>query len=797
MWSTTLQRLPMYHLPYLRHTGEGSHQIAPSNLYRLPRPVRGVNVRAFPEFGGNIAPPPLPPPTPSLPPLHPRRHTKATRPRNLDDSDLEWDNYDLCGDGSKSNSRNNSDEDSHKLYSSDSDLEWDDFDLRNSGDESTDGDRSLALDNLYPLISSITGRPGRRGTVPLGAIQVNKLPRISCTFAGLAHVPEEFCYEVRSRNFNKDLLTLTSRLNGYDSDIWDSYEEEFPTTKLGKTFSNESLNSDISTVSTQESGYRSSSTVKSRDTPDLPAESTDTSLAESCEGMVVAYSDRFPNYNIYELSPQYLDSPLSASLTDLSDATLCECNRTPNIDSRLTSSNMENLQTQSNKQMQPPTKKPRTQQHCSVCKKQNAWCEMTRNETSSSLHGFLDDNCVVHVDVNSLSACYHYKSPDCAIPTDDLLSGDNSYHQPGSGCHTSDLSALFEGRCPSPFLPRALRLNACKTKRSVKKRKRKVDDKIDDDLAEEIDDDKKPKRLAPNYFVAIQVSNPTIHESLKNVQASVMKSDEKLKDAMIPIPTLHLTVMVMHIANDEELERAKDALRTCHALLASQFEDEALEIPFSGLGHFNNQVMFARIQEGDHVNVLYEIAETVEKVYNQYNIVSTGERGFKPHLTVMKLSRAPSLRRKGVRRIKSEYYRNFNGDYFGSQVVKGLQLCSINKPKLEDGYYYRAEEVFFKAGVDTAEKMETVAMTRLMLDEVVDEALKSVQIDGDDDDDDKSVVMDLEKHDQSNDEDTDNEEKETVTIETKETNVEKDNCSDTENATDIKTVECKTETDDG
>ncbi|XP_070556807.1 uncharacterized protein [Ptychodera flava] len=663
MWSTTLQRLPMYHLPYLRHTGEGSHQIAPSNLYRLPRPVRGVNVRAFPEFGGNIAPPPLPPPTPSLPPLHPRRHTKATRPRNLDDSDLEWDNYDLCGDGSKSNSRNNSDEDSHKLYSSDSDLEWDDFDLRNSGDESTDGDRSLALDNLYPLISSITGRPGRRGTVPLGAIQVNKLPRISCTFAGLAHVPEEFCYEVRSRNFNKDLLTLTSRLNGYDSDIWDSYEEEFPTTKLGKTFSNESLNSDISTVSTQESGYRSSSTVKSRDTPDLPAESTDTSLAESCE--------------------------------------------------------------------------------------------------------------------------------------DDLLSGDNSYHQPGSGCHTSDLSALFEGRCPSPFLPRALRLNACKTKRSVKKRKRKVDDKIDDDLAEEIDDDKKPKRLAPNYFVAIQVSNPTIHESLKNVQASVMKSDEKLKDAMIPIPTLHLTVMVMHIANDEELERAKDALRTCHALLASQFEDEALEIPFSGLGHFNNQVMFARIQEGDHVNVLYEIAETVEKVYNQYNIVSTGERGFKPHLTVMKLSRAPSLRRKGVRRIKSEYYRNFNGDYFGSQVVKGLQLCSINKPKLEDGYYYRAEEVFFKAGVDTAEKMETVAMTRLMLDEVVDEALKSVQIDGDDDDDDKSVVMDLEKHDQSNDEDTDNEEKETVTIETKETNVEKDNCSDTENATDIKTVECKTETDDG
>ncbi|XP_077991853.1 uncharacterized protein LOC144446045 isoform X2 [Glandiceps talaboti] len=608
MWPT-LPRVPMYHLPYLRHTGEGHYPVAPSNLYRLPRPTGLVHVRAFPQFGGHVTvPPPLPPPTPSLPPLIPRRHVKPLRPRNLDDGDLEWDNYDLCSEGSRANSvRHDSDEEKDKIYSSDSDLEWDDFDLQNGGDDSSDAGGSLALDSLYPLLRSITRKPSPKGTIPLGAIQVKKLPRITCTFAGLSHVPEEFCFEGRSRNINKDLLTLTSRLNGYDSDIWENFEEDFPTTKLGKTFSNESLNSDISTVSTQESGYRSGSTAKSRDTPDL----TDTSYADSYgEGTVVEYSDRFPNYNIYELSPQYLDSPLSASLTDLSDATLC--------------------------------------------------------------------------------------------------------------------------KYPSSLLHKSGRLLS-KGKRSAKKRKRKPEDKGEEDVAEETEDDKKSKRLAPNYFVAIQVSNPEIHDNLRNVQQSVMKSDEKLKDAMIPIPTLHLTVMVMHIANDEELERAKDALRTCHALLTPQFEDNVLEIPFSGLGHFNNQVMFARIQDGDHVSVLYDIAETVEKVYNQYNIVSTGERGFKPHLTVMKLSRAPSLRRKGVRRIKSEYYRQFNADYFGSQVVKGLQLCSINKPKTDDGYYYFAEEIAFQTGQQEAEKRETVSMTRIMVNDIVDDALQSVEADDEDD----------------------------------------------------------------
>nr|XP_006811111.1 PREDICTED: uncharacterized protein LOC100368455 [Saccoglossus kowalevskii] len=663
MWSSLpKQPLPMYHLPYLRRSGEGYCPVAPPNYYSPTRPVGAIHVRGLPRKDFT---PPLPPPTPRLPSILPRR--KPTHLRHGIGSDLEWDDFEFCADDF-SDSPDGSDNESTQSVStcSHSELEWDDFDLRNSGDEAADVDESLAMDNLYPLLNSLTSRPiGRRG-VPLGAVQVRKLPRITCTFAGLAHVPEEFCYDISSRSLNKDLLTLTSKLNGYDSDIWD-YDDDFQTTKLGKTFSNESLNSDISTVSTQESGYRSSGTAKSRDTPDLPNELTDSSLAESYgDGSIVEYYDHFADYNyFYKLSPHCLDSPLSASLTDLSDATLCEFNETANLLLKPErSASMETLRSElqtSPSNSHSPTKIPRTENNCVVCEKHSAArCEVSAHSPLLTLHELVDDSGTVHLDPDTLSACYHSNQKlqpiNYDIPADELLTaGDSPPPLHYYGNH--DIGELIEGHSASDQYPLSIRFAANqKGKRSVKKRKRKAYDKVDDDVAEETEEDKKSKRLAPNYFVAIQVSNPEIHKNLRNVQLAVMQSDEKLKDAMIPIPTLHLTVMVMHIANDEELER-----------------------------------------------------------------------GFKPHLTVMKLSRAPSLRRKGVRRIKSEYYRSFNSEYFGSQIVKGLQLCSINKPKLDDGYYWRADEIYFDAGKDEGDRLETVTMTRMMINDIIEEAIDQVE----------------------------------------------------------------------
>ena len=73
----------------------------------------------------------------------------------------------------------------------------------------------------------------------------------------------------------------------------------------------------------------------------------------------------------------------------------------------------------------------------------------------------------------------------------------------------------------------------------------------------------------------------------------------------------------------------------------------------------------------------------------------------------MKLSRAPSLRKKGVRRIKSELYKAYSNGLFGEQIMDGLQLCSINKPKSPEGYYYKAEEVLFGVTGENIKFLET------------------------------------------------------------------------------------------
>ena len=57
------------------------------------------------------------------------------------------------------------------------------------------------------------------------------------------------------------------------------------------------------------------------------------------------------------------------------------------------------------------------------------------------------------------------------------------------------------------------------------------------------------------YFSIFNVCCQQIQNALQEVQLSVVTGDEKLKDAMVPISTLHLTIMVMHLATEEDEER--------------------------------------------------------------------------------------------------------------------------------------------------------------------------------------------------------------------------------------------------
>jgi len=50
---------------------------------------------------------------------------------------------------------------------------------------------------------------------------------------------------------------------------------------------------------------------------------------------------------------------------------------------------------------------------------------------------------------------------------------------------------------------------------------------------------------------------------------------------------------------------------------------------------------------------------------------------------------------QGISKICSSLYSDMSDMVFGSQVVQGIQLLSMNKPKDSNGYYYCSHQVTF------------------------------------------------------------------------------------------------------
>ncbi|KAL3869403.1 hypothetical protein ACJMK2_042088 [Sinanodonta woodiana] len=205
----------------------------------------------------------------------------------------------------------------------------------------------------------------------------------------------------------------------------------------------------------------------------------------------------------------------------------------------------------------------------------------------------------------------------------------------------------------------------------------------------------KKKKPMPNYFIAIQITNPVIHEALRKVQKRVVEQNKELLPALNPLPTLHLTVFVMYLASNEDIQRAKDALDECFKELKSQYMHNPLIVDIHGLGHFRNEVVFAKVSPEENVQKLQKIADVIETQFEAHAIPSVDKKGFKPHITIMKLSRAPKLRKKGIKKIETHLFQEFASSYFGIQEVSGLQLCAMLKPKAKSGYYQVEHENIF------------------------------------------------------------------------------------------------------
>ncbi|XP_061846675.1 A-kinase anchoring protein 7 isoform X2 [Colius striatus] len=254
-----------------------------------------------------------------------------------------------------------------------------------------------------------------------------------------------------------------------------------------------------------------------------------------------------------------------------------------------------------------------------------------------------------------------------------------------------------------------------------KKRKRTTGKEIEEDSERK---KKKKKQCQPNYFVSLPITNPEITDSIQAVQDAIIQKDQRLSKAMIRSGSLHVTMLVMHLSNEEEISIAVGALSDSKDFVEDLLKGKIVDLSFQGIDHFRNQVGFVKLAENDHTTILTEIAETMKKIFQGKGILTEEGRAFKPHLTFMKLSKSTQLR-KQVKKIDSSLYEDFKSHYFGDEILHRLDLCSMLKKKQPNGYYYcESSIVFGEKHTAEPDDAELVSLSKRLVENAV---LKAVQ----------------------------------------------------------------------
>ncbi|XP_009878465.1 PREDICTED: A-kinase anchor protein 7 isoform gamma [Charadrius vociferus] len=235
---------------------------------------------------------------------------------------------------------------------------------------------------------------------------------------------------------------------------------------------------------------------------------------------------------------------------------------------------------------------------------------------------------------------------------------------------------------------------------------------------------KKKKQYQPNYFISLPITNPEITGSVQAVQDAIIQQDQRLSKAMVRSGSLHVTMLVMRLSNEEEINIAAGALSDSKDFVENLLKGKTVELSFQGIDHFRNEVGFVKLAENDHRTILAEIAETMKKIFQEKGILAGEERAFKPHLTFMKLSKSTELR-KEVKKIDSSLYEDFKNHYFGDEILHRLDLCSMLKKKQPNGYYYcESSIVFGEKHAAEPDDAELLSLSKRLVENAV---LKAVQ----------------------------------------------------------------------
>lgn len=204
------------------------------------------------------------------------------------------------------------------------------------------------------------------------------------------------------------------------------------------------------------------------------------------------------------------------------------------------------------------------------------------------------------------------------------------------------------------------------------------------------------------HFVAIPVSNKGILSHVQTVQKKVISREEfkRLKPALTPVKTLHLTLLAIHLNSENkkrEIEKADKILQQCRTkILKDVLPSGAFTLKFKDLDF--------TFPEGDNPRLRYmkpfgeEGIQKLEKVYDEVRKTFTEggfpptdpKREFHPHVTIINLNNARNLQKEGISKIPEESFSTCEEPDldFGEEQVRSLHLYEMGRKEAEDGSFF-------------------------------------------------------------------------------------------------------------
>lgn len=196
---------------------------------------------------------------------------------------------------------------------------------------------------------------------------------------------------------------------------------------------------------------------------------------------------------------------------------------------------------------------------------------------------------------------------------------------------------------------------------------------------------KQPKER-PNFFIAIQVTNTTISESVQQVQDHIRTQLPELapKD-FIKLHKLHITAFVLCIKSADDLQRVVSVIEKSKDVALQFFPNGTLPaLSLQGVRSFEgNRVVWIDLEHGNDKELLTNYVDTLHQFFKD-NLPEVGfeKKKFIPHITLFK-----SRKRSKNNKVLPEHYDGFKDYLFGRQSIEHLKLVAMEEEEPVTRFY--------------------------------------------------------------------------------------------------------------